>query len=122
MIPQQPEDTLSLQTRELKMLNVSTLPLTTGLKLQKPFQIIEDDGSEVCEKEVRLDVDQEYILRVQFDPAYKDDLHIRTIDEILHITYREHPHIVSVNCCQNADMSGYILPERKLIGRDCLWV
>ena len=35
-----------------------------------------------------------YTLRIRFDPAYKKDLHIRTIDEILHITYKDHPHVV----------------------------
>lgn len=45
-------------------------------------------------QEVHLDVGKAYMLRIQFDPAYKDDLHIRTIDEILHVTYKEHPHIV----------------------------
>lgn len=35
--------------RDLKMMNVSTLPLTTGLKLQQPFQIVLDDGLRVSE-------------------------------------------------------------------------
>ena len=30
-------------------MNVSTLSLTTGLKLKQPFQIIKDDGSETSE-------------------------------------------------------------------------
>ncbi|XP_071173399.1 hydrocephalus-inducing protein homolog isoform X10 [Mytilus edulis] len=92
-VDKKPDDELSLQTRELKIMNVSTLPLTTGLKLKYPFQIIQDDGSETSEMEVHLDVGKAYMLRIQFDPAYKDDLHIRTIDEILHVTYKEHPHI-----------------------------
>lgn len=46
---QKPDDELSLQTRELKIMNVSTLSLTTGLKLKQPFQIIKDDGSETSE-------------------------------------------------------------------------
>ena len=49
VILQKPEDFLELQTRELVMSNVSSLPLTTGLKLQKPFQILLDDNSEVSE-------------------------------------------------------------------------
>ncbi|XP_069113582.1 hydrocephalus-inducing protein homolog isoform X2 [Argopecten irradians] len=92
-VDKKPDEELSLQVRELKMTNVSTLPLSTGLKLQHPFQIILDDGSATSEMEVRLDVNEDYTLTIQFDPAYKDDLHIRTIDEILHVTYREHPHI-----------------------------
>ena len=46
-------------------------------------------------QEVHLDVGKTYTLRIRFDPAYKDDLHIRTVDEVLHVTYKEHPHIVS---------------------------
>lgn len=88
-----PKDSLTKMIRDLKMMNVSTLPLTTGLKLQQPFQIVLDDGSRVSETEIHLDIGKEYILRVEFDPAYKDDLHIRTIDEVLHIAYKEHPHI-----------------------------
>ena len=42
-----------------------------------------------------------YDLKIQFDPAYKDDYHIRTVDEVLHITYKEHPHIVSVSPTDN---------------------
>ena len=47
------------------------------------------------QQEIHLDIGKEYTLRIEFDPAYKDDLHIRTIDEVLHIAYKEHPHIVS---------------------------
>ena len=46
-------------------------------------------------QEVHLGVGNSYTLRIRFDPAYKDDLHIRTIDEVLHVTYKEHPHVVS---------------------------
>lgn len=50
----------------------------------------------LCSQEVHLDINKTYTLRIQFDPAYKEDLHIRTIDEVLHITYKEHPHVVRV--------------------------
>ena len=46
-------------------------------------------------QEVCLAYQEKHLLTIQFDPAYKDDLHIRTIDEVLHVTYKEHPHIVS---------------------------
>ncbi|XP_053402100.1 hydrocephalus-inducing protein homolog isoform X11 [Mercenaria mercenaria] len=92
-VDKQPEDTLEVQTRELVISNVSSLPLTTALKLNQPFQILLEDGSEVSETEVHLEVGKTYTLKIRFDPAYKEDLHIRTIDEVLHITYKEHPHI-----------------------------
>ncbi|XP_041375521.1 hydrocephalus-inducing protein homolog [Gigantopelta aegis] len=88
-----PGTSLELLTKELTMSNMSSLPLTTALKLEKPFQIILDDGTEVLETEVTLDVRTSYILKIRFDPAYKDDSHIRTVDEVLHITYKEHPHV-----------------------------
>ena len=46
---QQPEDVLEVETRELVISNVSTLPLTTALSLKQPFQILLHDGQEVSE-------------------------------------------------------------------------
>lgn len=57
---------------------------------------VSDDVYLFISKEVHLDIGKTYTLRIQFDPAYKEDLHIRTIDEVLHIAYKEHPHIVSL--------------------------
>ena len=34
-------------------------------------------------------------LTILFDPAYKSDYHSRTVDEMLTVSYKEHPHIVS---------------------------
>ena len=42
-----------------------------------------------------LEREQEHVVKIQFDPAYKEDFHIRTIDEVLTVAYREHPHVVS---------------------------
>ena len=36
------------------------------------------------------------VLPVQFDAAYRDDYHIRVVDEALRISYKEHPHIDEV--------------------------
>ena len=36
------------------------------------------------------------VITVTFDPAYHPDAHSRTIDTKLTISYREHPHVVSV--------------------------
>ncbi|KAL3860158.1 hypothetical protein ACJMK2_010318 [Sinanodonta woodiana] len=92
-VDKKPDDVLLIQTKELVISNVSSLPLTTGLQLKYPFSVLLDDGSESFETEVHLPVGETYTLRIRFDPAYKDDLHIRTIDEVLHVTYKEHPHI-----------------------------
>lgn len=45
-----------------------------------------------------MECQQKQLLTIQFDPAYKEDLHIRIIDEVLHVAYKEHPHIVSLLC------------------------
>ncbi|XP_064641495.1 hydrocephalus-inducing protein-like isoform X2 [Lineus longissimus] len=84
---------LELQMRTLELTNVSSLPLTSQLSLKYPFQIVLDDGEEVSETEVHLSIGQHVSVRIQFDPAYKDDRHIRTIDEVLTVAYKEHPHI-----------------------------
>jgi hypothetical protein len=55
-------------------------------------------------QEVHLEIGKTYTLKIRFDPAYKEDLHIRTIDEILHITYKEHPHIVSCHLLSFLDI------------------
>ena len=35
-------------------------------------------------------------IRVQFDPAYRDDAHIRIAEDDLLISYKEHPHMVNL--------------------------
>lgn len=34
-------------------------------------------------------------ITVQFDPAYANNSHIRIIDDVLSVAYKEHPHVVS---------------------------
>ena len=48
-----------------------------------------------CAQELKLGIGESYTLKIQFDPAYKDDCHIRTVDEVLSVAYKEHPHVVS---------------------------
>ncbi|KAL5021171.1 hypothetical protein ScPMuIL_000326 [Solemya velum] len=91
-VDKQAEDDLKPLIRELVISNVSSLALTTGLKLKPPFQIL-DGNTHTSEMEMHLNVGQQYVLRIEFNPSFKDDMHIRTIDEVLHITYKEHPHV-----------------------------
>ncbi|XP_046359897.2 hydrocephalus-inducing protein homolog isoform X3 [Haliotis rufescens] len=92
-VDKQSGEDMHMETKQLAMNNVSSLPLTTELTLEYPFRLVQEDGLEVTEMEVHLGVGEPYNLKIRFDPAYKDDLHIRTIDEVLHITYKEHPHV-----------------------------
>ena len=47
-------------------------------------------------QELCLGVGDSKVIKVTFDPAYHPDAHSRTIDTKLTISYREHPHVVSV--------------------------
>ena len=44
-----------------------------------------------------MGIGESVVLLVQFDPAYRDDHHIRVVDEALRVSYREHPHVDEVN-------------------------
>ena len=46
-------------------------------------------------QEVYLGIGEMRTLGVQFDSAYKNDSHIRIIDQVLTVAYKEHPHVVS---------------------------
>ena len=48
-------------------------------------------------QDIRLGIGESVVLLVQFDPAYRDDHHIRVVDEALRVSYREHPHVDEVN-------------------------
>nr|KAG5712964.1 hypothetical protein BaRGS_021758 [Batillaria attramentaria] len=84
---------LEVQTQSLELSNVSSLPLTVSLTLKYPFSIQLPSGDKVQALTVRLAYGEKHRLTVQFDPAYKKNLHIRTVDEVLNVTYEEHPHI-----------------------------
>lgn len=95
---------MELQVEELSLRNVSSLPLNVVLELKPPFSLLfgAEDGkidsdkvTKVTGASITLDVKETYDLKIEFYPAFKDDCHIRTIDDVLSISYKEHPHIVS---------------------------
>ena len=47
-------------------------------------------------QEIYLGVGQSRTVDILFDPAYKDDAHIRIAEEQLTVSYKEHPHVVLV--------------------------
>ncbi|XP_035827636.1 hydrocephalus-inducing protein [Aplysia californica] len=91
-VDKEPDDELKVEQKQLVMNNVSSLTLTVGLQLASPFSMIIGD-EKVSETEVCLQPEEVYYLVIEFDPMFKDDCHIRTVDEVLYITYKEHPHI-----------------------------
>ena len=100
---QLPDAELETQMQTLTLTNISSLPLTVNLELKYPFAMMfgaeSSDDREITtstEAKITLAVRERYDLRLQFDPTYKDDFHIRTADEVLKVSYDEHPHIVSL--------------------------
>ncbi|CAL1528045.1 unnamed protein product [Lymnaea stagnalis] len=87
-----PADELPIMQQQLVITNQSSLSLTTKLKLGYPFSMV-IGNEKVQETEVCLQSGDIYYLVIEFDPKFKDDCHIRTIDEVLQVTYMEHPHI-----------------------------
>ena len=96
-----PADVLEVQTQELSLRNVSSLPLSVNLEIEYPFSMVfaADDTkvTHATKPKLSLDVNETYSLVVQFDPSFNDDFHIRTIDEVLKVSYDEHPHVVSMS-------------------------
>ncbi|XP_013405663.1 hydrocephalus-inducing protein [Lingula anatina] len=95
-VDKHPEEELSLQTQDFTLSNVSSLPLTIMLGLKYPFQLIIREGQDkkICsEMEMSLAIGESQTIRIQFDPSYKDDFHIRTAEEVLTVAYKEHPHV-----------------------------
>lgn len=42
-------------------------------------------------------------MQIQFDPAYISDLHSRSIDDVMTVSYVEHPHVVCALSCFSRD-------------------
>ncbi|XP_059164883.1 hydrocephalus-inducing protein homolog isoform X3 [Physella acuta] len=87
-----PTDELQTQQKQIVLTNVSSLPLTIKLKLAYPFSIIICNEN-IYKLEACLQSGEDYKLVIQFDPQFKDDSHIRSIDEVLYVSYKEHPHV-----------------------------
>nr|XP_006823299.1 PREDICTED: hydrocephalus-inducing protein homolog [Saccoglossus kowalevskii] len=92
-----PDDVLEKQQGELELHNVSSLPLSTMLVLEYPFQIVTEDGTEVSEMELNMELDQKTLIKITFDPDYQEDNYTRTADVLLKVSYKEHPHVDYIN-------------------------
>ncbi|XP_033116735.1 hydrocephalus-inducing protein homolog isoform X2 [Anneissia japonica] len=92
-VDKHPDDVLEKQVGELEFSNVSSLPLTTLVSLEYPFQLVNENGDEVASMEIPVGVGEIYKLTLQFDPAYEEDSVSRVAEKVLTISYLEHPHI-----------------------------
>ncbi|XP_055892829.1 hydrocephalus-inducing protein homolog isoform X5 [Biomphalaria glabrata] len=91
-VDKSPGEELHVEQKQLVLTNLSNLPLTVNLKVAYPFSMI-IGNNKLYETDACLQPGDEYYLVIEFDPGFKDDYHIRTIDEVLKVTYKEHPHI-----------------------------
>ncbi len=92
---QGPGDELAVQYQRLDLTNVSSLPLSCTLSLSYPFLISVEEGAPPTDSQALcLGIGQTHTVCIQFNPAYQDDTHIRIKEDVLSITYDEHPHVV----------------------------
>ncbi|KAF8564659.1 hypothetical protein P879_04214 [Paragonimus westermani] len=119
-----PQDVLEPQTQSFTMKNNSGLELSGCLGVTHPFHLI-TDGSRSFSQELRLQPNESSEFHVLFDPAYEDSLHSRRVDELLFITYSEHPnrdvirlvgevHFPNIKFDSNAVHFGYILNHTEI--------
>jgi len=55
-------------------------------------------SSVLCGQQLlHFDVDEEHEVTVLFDAAHTGDSHSSTVDDLLTISYDEHPHVVSLS-------------------------
>jgi len=48
----------------------------------------------VCGQMLHFDVGEDREVTVLFDVAHRDNLHSLTVDDVISISYSEHPHVV----------------------------
>ncbi|XP_068693384.1 hydrocephalus-inducing protein homolog [Montipora foliosa] len=92
-----PENTLEVETRQVMMTNVSSLPLSVVLLVTHPFQLLVEDAHwapvsvKSSQSEFSLAVGESIPVLIQFDPSYKDDFVTRTAESQLEVAFKEHP-------------------------------
>ncbi|KAJ7360558.1 hypothetical protein OS493_015662 [Desmophyllum pertusum] len=89
-----PESTLEVETKQVMMHNVSSLPLTVVLKATYPFQLLVEDPRWALSMSNLLSRKCHSVL---FDPSYKDDFVTRTAESQLEVSFKQHPQKDFVN-------------------------
>nr|XP_032813560.1 hydrocephalus-inducing protein homolog isoform X3 [Petromyzon marinus] len=94
VVEKRPEDTLQPQYEQLKLKNVSSLPLAMNLSLEFPFSIIlpEDCPADPSATALKLGIGEEQEVTVAFEPGYRDDAASRVATGLLTIEHAHHPH------------------------------
>lgn len=80
------EAVVPMQESELTLTNVSSLPLAMTLRCTPPFMLADDVA------ELELEPTEHTVVRITFNPAYKDDNFTTMEKGKLSISYRDHPH------------------------------
>ena len=65
------------------------------IRLLHCLLLMENSVSVVCQL-LHVDVNEQQVVTVLFDAAHSGDLHSCTVDDVLTLTYQEHPHVVSL--------------------------
>ncbi|KAJ7312066.1 hypothetical protein JRQ81_006401 [Phrynocephalus forsythii] len=94
-VEKNPGDVLAAQFEPLTLRNVSSLPLSLLLSLQRPFSLCDMNHKELPApgQPFKMDVEEVLHLCIRFDPLYRDDLYNRVAEEVLTLRYLEHPHV-----------------------------
>ncbi|NXK86342.1 HYDIN protein, partial [Formicarius rufipectus] len=93
-VEKRPSDVLTLQYKPLSLKNTSCLPLSIVLDLKQPFLIcnVDQEPLPADGQPIRLEAGEELHLHIQFNPAYKNDLHSWVAEKTLLVRFIEHPH------------------------------
>ncbi|XP_026722885.1 hydrocephalus-inducing protein homolog, partial [Athene cunicularia] len=93
-VEKQPGDVLTLQHQSLSLRNASALPLRITLALEQPFLICDAEQQPLSAdaQPMKLEIGEELLLSIRFNPAYEEDLCSRVVEKVLKIQFLEHPH------------------------------
>ncbi|XP_039554354.1 hydrocephalus-inducing protein-like, partial [Passer montanus] len=92
-VVKEPSDVLMQHYKPFSLKNTSPLPVSIVLDLEQPFLICNVDWQPLPadSKPITLDVGEELHLRIQFNPAYENNLHSWVAKRVLRVRFMEHP-------------------------------
>ncbi|NXI17609.1 HYDIN protein, partial [Irena cyanogastra] len=86
-----PSDVLTLQYQPFSLKNTCPLPFSLVLDLEQPFLICSAD-QQPLPADSKVSLWEELHLCIQFNPAYKKNLHSWVAERVLRIRFKEHRH------------------------------
>lgn len=114
------DEILETQTKTLIVSNISVLPLTAQITTQLPFCIKNDEtGDEVTSIEARIKSGDYKQLEINFNPSFKKDLYNESINGFIHLNYKEHSQIDTIELRADLYFPNITL-ESKIIDFGCV--